>query len=208
MKECKCHLFADSMNCSWIPNPKRAPLSLSYRECGSTLKLIKMNFTKCQRTNHIGPKRVCHLTGNFLQKDLCMVAESPDALSTFRAPKAVKLPEKMEISEEGSNLVLKLMPLDVVIPSSVYYISYSICDKNLDMEYPIGDQSKTIPYDKSCQYKFRYQARFTRYSLQFYSDWSEEFVYGSTDRTLTVVAVVIPIIVSVCVILSCVCFRR
>ncbi|XP_033839646.1 uncharacterized protein LOC117386397 [Periophthalmus magnuspinnatus] len=212
VEDFKCYLSSNSMDCSWIPT-RIFNFSLSYRECGSKPELLKKGFEKCDQLGWSGRRQVCHLKGNFLQKELCMVASTSDAINTFRAPKALKLPKKMEISEEGPNLKLKLMPLQVQISSYLYNICYSVCDKpRICLEYQMESQMEEkhikIPYDKSCQYKFWYKVRTDPSAIEIYSDLSEEMVYGSTDRTLTVVAIVIPIIISLCVILSCICFRR
>ncbi|XP_072315078.1 uncharacterized protein [Eucyclogobius newberryi] len=127
MTDFKCYLSISHMDCSWTQDPNLSVLYLSYRECGQT---VSEQSKKCvPQTNLKGPRTVCRLEGNFLQKDLCIVAFTQNGTSTFKAPKALRLPKKMKISEEGTNLVLMSMPLEVEISSSFYNICYSVCDK-------------------------------------------------------------------------------
>uniref|UniRef100_A0A8C6UDW5 Uncharacterized protein n=1 Tax=Neogobius melanostomus TaxID=47308 RepID=A0A8C6UDW5_9GOBI len=201
-RDFKCFLYESNMNCSWTSDPS-SPVRLIYRECGPG-----QDFKECNLTNNSGPRTVCQLSGNFLQKDLCMSATTSNGISTFKAPKVLTLP-KMTISEVGINLVLTWAPLEVEVSNPLCNICYSVCDEPRTCQgHSLQKGPFPIPYDKSCQYKIQYQIRTGPYSTEIYSDWSEEITYGFTDRTPTVVAIVIPIIVSACVILSCICFRR
>lgn len=203
VRDFKCYLSTDDFICSWTRGPS-LPESLFYNFCGPNTKLIQCNITyKSER------KGVCHLSGDFLQKELCMVAITPNGVSTFKAPKGLILPN-MTIKEEESKLVLTWAPLAVQIDCSIYNICYSGCGNDkICQDHNLLAGPLKIPYDKSCQYKFRYRAQTTApYCSEISSDWSEEMVHGFTDWTVTVVAIVIPVFVSACVILSCICFRR
>uniref|UniRef100_A0AAV2M1P4 Uncharacterized protein n=1 Tax=Knipowitschia caucasica TaxID=637954 RepID=A0AAV2M1P4_KNICA len=180
------------------------------KDCGTKTELLN-EFKTCDRTYESGSRRGCALRGNFLQRDLCLVASSPNAVCTFRAPKAFRPPEKMQISEKGNSLILTVKPPEVEIPdNSRYNICYSACDGHkMCEEPPVETKSMEIliPYSKGCVFRVQHQT-YTPDTTPIYSDWSEEVEYGWTDWSLTIVAIVIPIIVSLSVIVSCICFRR
>lgn len=202
----KCYLSNSDLNCSWISDPA-SPVTLFYRDCDTTPGLREKKLSNCTKLYTDGNRKGCHLIGGFLQRKLCMVAKSPKGISTFKAPKAVKLPH-MKISEEGTTLTLTFEPLVVSRECSYYNICYSVCDGPIQCNELWQNTLPIVPYVKSCQYKFRYRVQTIKECEAIYSDWREEIIPGSADRTMTVVTVLIPIIVSACVILSCICFRR
>lgn len=203
----KCYLSDSDMNCSWISDPS-SPVSLFYRDCGETPEILKTPFSTCSQTYKSGQRTVCHLRGDFLQKDLCMLTTSSKGNSTFKPTKAVKTPN-VTISEEGTKLVLTFEHLAVAPHCFFMNVCSSVCNEPWQCkEHSKPDSPWTMPHNKSCQYKFKYRAQTLDACQAIDSDWSEETVYASTDWTMTVLAIVIPLVVSACVILSCICFRR
>lgn len=203
LEDFKCYMSDSSINLSWIANPS-SPMSLSYRQCETTPEPLE----KCDPVNSTGRTTECQMKGQFLQKDLCMVAETASERITFK-PKCVASSPEMNIIEDDSSLILTPTRLELTTSCWHYNICYSACSEPfLCKEYSM-QQNYRIPYDKSCLYELRYRARTNIFSCtDIRTDWSETITYSSKDWTLTVVAIVIPIIVSVCVILSCYCFRR
>lgn len=213
VKDFECYLSDSDMNCSWISDPL-SPVSIFSRQCGETPDLLKQGFSKCDSTSTSGRSRVCQLKGSFLQKELCMVANTTSTSSTFKAPKKLALPN-LNVTEEGTNLLLTFKPLKVKTSCSLYIICFRVCNTSAGCkDVPEKKGFLKIPYDKKCQYEFQYRVRTSDYCTGMYSGWSERITYGvtedpdPTDWTLKVVAILIPVIVSAFVILSCVCFRR
>lgn len=202
LPDVKCYLSNSDLNCSWVSD-QSSPVTLFYRNCDMTSEPLK----PCPKMYIDGGREGCHLTGGFLQSKLCMVAKRPKGISTFKARKVVRLP-KMNISEEGTTLTLNFEPIVVSSGCFFYNICYSVCDGPKQCKI-WQDTPPTVAYVKRCQYKFSYRVQTSEVCEHIDSDWSEEIIlHGSTDRTMTVVTVLIPIIVSACVILSCICFRR
>ncbi|KAM9836761.1 interleukin-13 receptor subunit alpha-1-like [Aulostomus maculatus] len=202
VKDFNCFLGVDYMNCSWIP---LAPnLTLSYRSCGRSKELRD---TVCKQPYTSGSRSGCHLSG--VMTDLCILVRTEGEKSTFRPSLVINSP-KLSI-EEGNNLMLRWTPPEVGQQCTwIYELCYKNCVEEKCLNHTTNKAD--VPYDTSCQYKFWSRAMTGSDCPLIHSNFSGALIYPETvepaDWSLTVVAVVIPIILSISVILSCYCFRR
>ncbi|KAK7910136.1 hypothetical protein WMY93_014820 [Mugilogobius chulae] len=201
----RCYWSEAALNCSWTRNPKFSPLSLSYIECGGFESCLDQKFQHCDQADLRGERPFCIFKGNFLQKELSMVASSPAGTVTFKGPIAFRLPG-VNVTENKSNAVLTFEKFDYR-EKAVYNICYSSCDNPW-----ICSERNEIPCGERCRYKFKYQVRTDQYATLISSDWSEE-IHGLCNGSrepdwILLVVIIVPLVLSFFVILSCICFRR
>ncbi|KAM3590551.1 uncharacterized protein V6R79_011750 [Siganus canaliculatus] len=200
----KCLIHSKVMNCSWIPKDPSQKLTVSYKACNErTLK-------QCEKPYNNERRNGCYLNedGSY---DVCVLVETETAMSTFKAVVGVP-PPKLEIHKEGHQLKLNWSYSETADRGNC---NYEVCYKEGNnpekcLNTTGKERSMKVPYDENCFYEFRLRTISSKFSREFSSD-SVFATYGvnrQPDRTLTVIAIVIPIILSICVILSCYCFRR
>ncbi|XP_068569689.1 interleukin-13 receptor subunit alpha-1-like [Cebidichthys violaceus] len=208
VKDIKCLITRTrELNCSWIPGNQ--PLKLSYRICGRTEELIKP-LRECVRPYVGAGRNGCYLIADGVKNDTCVLSETDAGLSTFRIAPMIDPPE-LSVREEGDGLKLSWMhPKFGKGCSWTYTVCFKKCihsEKCLDFT----TEPVVMPYDKSCRYEFRSSVKTDNYCKTIFSERGKVVSYGTnepTDETLTVVAIVLPVILSVCIFLSCYCFRR
>ncbi|XP_029310837.1 interleukin-13 receptor subunit alpha-1-like [Cottoperca gobio] len=209
VKDIKCLIYPKGMNCSWVPG--NHSVKVSYRICGSSEEHIK-GLKECDKPYSSGIRNGCHLNANAVKKEICMLVDTGDGLSTFK-PALVIPPPKLSITEEGDTLKLNWKHPEFGSCFWIYEISYKQCNEPKVWRNFSTSQGDTmeVAYDKKCLYEFQSRVRTGDNCKKITSDFGEVVHYGTNkapDKTLTVVAIVIPILLSVCIILSCYCFRR
>ncbi|XP_070849533.1 interleukin-13 receptor subunit alpha-1-like [Chaetodon trifascialis] len=210
VKDFKCFI-SNEMNCSWIPANRSLNLMLSYRTCGSLEESLK-GLKKCVRPYSSGERHGCVLHSDSPADSICILVESEAGMSTFK-PALVVPPPQLSISEHSGQLELSFTP--PLIGNSqcwMYNVCYNQCNQSMKcLTTSSGQTTLKVSYNKGCIYEFRSKVMTTEYCINASSSFSEAQLYAQNkppDGTLTVVAIVIPIILSVCIILSCYCFRR
>ncbi|XP_030017573.1 interleukin-13 receptor subunit alpha-1-like [Sphaeramia orbicularis] len=208
VEDFKCYINKSHLECSWKAVNPSQELSLSFRLCGQH----KAPINECDRIYTSGERTVCHIKNKkekFVQEDICMIATTDTGLSTFMIKYVLPSP-KMSISEDGSNLLLKIEESEVA-PAHCW--RYNVCYTECNTHKPCQESSENVikvPYDNHCRYEFRYEVRSDRSCVEMRSDWSDVVTYGDSnpDMMMTVVFIIVPVVLSACVILSCYCFRR
>ncbi|KAM4537186.1 interleukin-13 receptor subunit alpha-1-like isoform 2-T2 [Odontesthes bonariensis] len=206
VKNFKCVLEATKMNCSWIPVNPTENLSFIYRHCGKAESNTKiMEFNQPDRRENW---KVFTLKAKWRYQDICVVVQTEHSMQTFKPKFAIRTPQ-MEVKENGDYLTLTWASPDVGANCSWEYdVFYTICSKNDQLT---AREHAQIPHDKCCEYEIRYSVKTDKYCPLVSGDDSKSQVYGAKRHcldTATVVAIVIPVILFVCVMLSCYCFRR
>lgn len=206
VKDFKCLILSSKkFNCSWIPANLSQSLTFSYRPCGRYERGLKT----CKAPYRSGERSGCYLSNNTTE-DICVLMETDAGMSTFKA-KLELPPPKVSIEEVGDHLSLRWAP--PVFGKSAcwtYEICFTQCDKPTKCPHT-QDSHFSTPYNKSCLYEFKIRVMAMEVCQNISSGFTERVSYGANkppDGTLTVVAIVIPVILSICVILSCYCFRR
>ncbi|XP_071370056.1 interleukin-13 receptor subunit alpha-1-like [Centroberyx affinis] len=213
----KCFLYSsDVMNCSWIPENQFPDLEVFYKLCGYP----KEKLSKCEHLYSNGMRKGCHLKGNLSTEAVCiLVRGTSDGATvlhnTFKRKPSLHVrtpPPKLTITEQGDELTLSWTAPDIGKQRCwTYIINYSTCDESREDRIVEKQLSMTLSYDKRCLYKFQIRANFAEKCGKGESLISEVVSYGRDeppDPSLTVAVIVIPAILSVCVILSWYCFRR
>ncbi|KAI4808252.1 hypothetical protein KUCAC02_000317 [Chaenocephalus aceratus] len=204
LKDTKCIVYTEGMNCSW--KSTHQPFNLSYRTCPEeNLKPLRT----CDRPYSGAERSGCYLKYDEFKErkvDLCIHVETEAGWSTFK-PRFVVPPPKLIIKEEKDDLRLEGEHQLIGECKWNFTVCYTRCNKPEVCISKVGPSE--IRYDKDCLYEFRSRTE-SRY-CDLASDFSDVVKYGSNkppDQTLMVVAIVVPIILSVCIILSCYCFRK
>ncbi|XP_030578571.1 interleukin-13 receptor subunit alpha-1 isoform X1 [Archocentrus centrarchus] len=199
----KCSLEHDRMKCSWRPADDSLKLKVSYRTSKE-----KDNIRACAGSSS-HEENVCYLNISTFEF-IYVLVEAETGLSTLRPEFETPLPD-MIITESGSELILTIPHPGPAVGNC--NLNYNICITECSKVKPCQIYTanpQLIPYNKNCEYKIKYSLRTDSYCVPVYSDPKVVF-HGKNrtpDETLTVVAIVVPIILSACVILSCYCFRR
>ncbi|KAI9538202.1 hypothetical protein NQZ68_017935 [Dissostichus eleginoides] len=207
LKDTKCIIYTEGMNCSW--NSTHQPFNFSYRTCPEeTLKPLRV----CDRPYSSAERSGCYLKDyKFKERkfDVCIHVETEAGWSTFK-PRFVIHPPKLIIKEGKDDLRLEWEHQSIGVCEWNFTVCYTRCKKPEVCRS--GGPSVLIAYDKDCLYEFRSRTEtIGHYCHKVTSDFSDVVKYGSNkppDQTLMVVAIVVPIILSVCIILSCYCFRK
>ncbi|KAA8582425.1 hypothetical protein FQN60_006489 [Etheostoma spectabile] len=189
VRDVKCLINATEMNCSWIPENK--PVHLFYRVRGNFSKGLK----KCDRPYSSAPRSGCYLKVNAVMSDIYILLDTGAGWSTFKPVLEIPSP-KLKISVVGDKFNLSWPP---PVVGKYFLWVYEVCYKKCNepkvcSNFITHGEPIQIHYDKRCLYEFQSRARTS----------ADE----PPDKTLVVVAIVVPIILSACIILSCYCFRR
>nr|XP_020471950.1 interleukin-13 receptor subunit alpha-1-like [Monopterus albus] len=213
VKDFRCLLDPSGMNCSWIPVNQSLNMSFSYRVYGRSEELIK-GLKRCAHPYSSGARN-----GYYLKiepnKTICISVCTEAGCGTFTPLLAVPSP-KLSINQEGGHLYLNWTPPEVGGGCDwIYEFCFTQCNEHRECQNVTvarGEMHATrVHYNERCLYKFQSRVFTSKYCPAISSDFSEVVTYGVNvppDMTGTVVAIVIPIVLSVCLILSCYCFRR
>ncbi|XP_037614575.1 uncharacterized protein LOC119481557 [Sebastes umbrosus] len=209
VKDIRCFTSLNERNCSWTPGSQS--FNLSYRICGAP---DNKRLETCDQPYSSATRNGCVLKAD-AGVDICVHVDFGNKSSSFKAKHEIHSP-KMSIREVGDHLNLSWTPPEIGIGCSwVYKVCYKRCKQPEVCRNQTIQQGEThqmqIIYDRSCRYEFKSKVSAGADCLTVSSDFSDVVHYGTNeppDETLTVVAIVIPIILSVCMILSCYCFRR
>ncbi|XP_031144387.1 interleukin-13 receptor subunit alpha-1-like [Sander lucioperca] len=200
VKDIRCLINSTGMNCSWRPGNQT--FTLSYRVYGNSPGEMK----KCDQPYSSG----CYLKVDAVN-DICVLLDTGAGRSTFKPAHEI-LPQKLSVTEEGDNLILSWPPPELCKNFWIYEVCYNKCNEpKVCLNFTTKGESGKMAYDKRCLYEFQSRAWTSHYCLPIFSGFGDVVTYGTNeppDGTLTVVAIVIPVILSACIILSCYCFRR
>ncbi|XP_034713257.1 interleukin-13 receptor subunit alpha-1-like [Etheostoma cragini] len=205
VKDFKCLINATGMNCSWSPENK--PMDL-YWVLGNFSKELK----KCDRPYSSALRSGCYLNVNAVNNDIYILLDTGAAFSTFKPVLEIPSP-KLNISAVGDKFNLSWPPPVVgTYCHWVYEVCYKKCNEpKVCLNFTPPGEPVQMPYDERCRYEFQSRARTSPYVKEIFSGFGDVVSYGTDkppDKTLMVVAIVVPIILSACIILSCYCFRR
>nr|XP_057923121.1 interleukin-13 receptor subunit alpha-1-like isoform X2 [Doryrhamphus excisus] len=212
VKDFKCLLQADKMDCYWIPIDPFVNLTLSYRICGDE---DIGGLQVCEEPYHRGVRNGCYLSTNFVNKDICMLLSSQAGISTFQ-PKRVVSPPTLSYSVDGNKLNLSWTTPEVLQDCSwVYELCYKGCSESHICEtfYIASGQPRKIAYDQSCSYELRSRVVKAEYCHEMDSDYSTKMIPAQTPGkspsvTLIVVAIVVPLVLCFVIFLLTYCIRR
>ncbi|XP_042368009.1 interleukin-13 receptor subunit alpha-1 [Plectropomus leopardus] len=209
LKDFKCVITSHHMNCSWSPGNQ--PFNLSYRMCGRSEEQMK-NLTVCDQPHSSGTRSGCYLKFDAVSNDVCMCVDTRAGRSTLK-PKLVIHSPKLSVREEEDYLTLSwTYPEFGERWCWRYEVCHRQCNKPVECKnFTSEEESLKMAYDRRCRYEFRSRVTTADYCKDVSSDFGDVESYGTNeppDQTMTVVSIVIPIILSVCIILSCYCFRR
>lgn len=200
----RCSFESNRTKCFWKPVSESVKLNISYRTSEKNDKIRACDGS----TSH--EKDVCYLNVYNALLEIYVLVETKTGRNTFK-PKIVTPLPKMNITEDKGELSLTWEhPGSAVGKCGLSYSLY-VTECNNVKTLHTKELHLNIPYNKNCQYKFRYRLQTDEYCIFLSSDLSEVITHGenrSPDEMLTVIAIVIPIILSACVILSCYCFQR
>ncbi|TNN46333.1 hypothetical protein EYF80_043482 [Liparis tanakae] len=215
VKDVQCFVNLDNetkakeMNCSWEPGDRA--LNLSFRTCGYTLRSI-VALKTCERPYGDARRSGCYLKADGVSNNVCALLESEAGLSTFRVAPMIDPPELSIGEEEG---VLKLswtLPPILKDHPRIFSVCYRKCGRaEVCQNYTTRGEPASMPYDRSCRYGLRSRVRTGPSVPPIFSRFGPVVFYGTdqpAEKTSLVVAVVLPLILSVCIFLSCYCFRR
>ncbi|KAF1380418.1 hypothetical protein PFLUV_G00163530 [Perca fluviatilis] len=208
VKDIRCLIDAAGMNCSWSPGNQS--FNLSYRVCDRSRDEMK----ECDRRYSGATRNGCYLEVDAVNDDICIMLELDTGARriTFKPEREILSP-KLSVSEVGGKFNLSWLPPDFLknVPWE-YEVCYKKCNEpKVCLNFPTTGEPGQMPYDKRCHYEFKSRARTSHYVKEIFSGFGDVVPYGTDeppDETLTVVAIVIPVILSACIILSCYCFRR
>uniref|UniRef100_A0A3P8TIY8 Interleukin 13 receptor, alpha 1 n=1 Tax=Amphiprion percula TaxID=161767 RepID=A0A3P8TIY8_AMPPE len=218
VKDFKCSIASSQTNCSWEPVSPSVDLKISYRICGIR---EENSLKKCHQFYRDGIRTGCLLQNDGQENNICVLAQNAAGLQTFQAKRVIPLP-KLNIRKDEDYLNLEWTSPDIGKACQLkYVVCYSECNRDKGcLEYrsvlnTLKHGPLPILYNKNCRYEFKFNATLEKYCPTIPSDSIAVECYGNntdsiqpSDGTLTVVAIVIPVILSVGVILSCYCFRR
>ncbi|XP_018529759.1 interleukin-13 receptor subunit alpha-1 [Lates calcarifer] len=198
-----CVLDRKGMNCSWIPVNSSLDMKLFYRYCGSSEER-RNGLKECVHPYKNG----CYLYAN--GTELCFLAVTELGQSTFKPSIVIPSP-KMSIREDKHNLHFNWTTPEVGVNCEwKYNLCFTQC-KEREQCLIVFKPKHRISYNENCRYEFRSRVLVDTNCQTMISDWSKAVTYGTNklpNRTLTVAAILIPIALFVCVILSCYCFRK
>lgn len=199
----RCSLESKRTKCFWKPVSESVKLNIFYRtEENDKIRACDGS------TSH--EKDVCYLNVNNLLFGIYVLVETETGRNTLK-PKFVTPLPKMNITEDKDKLSLTWEHPGPAVGKCG--LNYSVCVTECNNVKTLHTKERrlNISYNKNCQYKFQYSVQTDEYCISVSSDLSEVITHGenrSPDEMLTVIAIVIPIILSACVILSCYCFQR
>ncbi|XP_004080132.2 uncharacterized protein LOC101175438 [Oryzias latipes] len=182
--------------CTWNPTQK---LRIQYRHCGRFEEKLK----ECTPSDE---EYACSLNDTNDTQDVCVVVETDTQIYTFRAERAVRVPP-LHITEDKNKLLLTWTPSEVR-SVWVFDLWYKECNTSKYLQSSIPTQR--ISYDPCCIYEFHYRVYAPPELIYVSSVNSSVQTYGSAKcyNAGLVAAIVVPILLFFCVMLSIYCFRR
>ncbi|KAM8882427.1 interleukin-13 receptor subunit alpha-1-like [Synchiropus picturatus] len=208
LEDFKCVIAINKTNCSWIPESPDLKATLSYRICGESRELLNST-TECGEPYRGGQRNGCYLTGSIYIEDICMLLRTTQGSRTFR-PRLVMEPPKFTVTEEGDQLRVTWMQPGVLETCDwKYHLHYSVCKKEQDERESHG--SELLFYNEACRYEFKSRITGLIHCRRYRSDFGDVLSYGSNkppDQTSLVLAIMVPLALSICVLLLCTCLRR
>ncbi|XP_034021011.1 interleukin-13 receptor subunit alpha-1 [Thalassophryne amazonica] len=217
VKHIECVLYSSvDLNCSWIPVNPSLDLKLSYRLLSSNDKPLKV----CEQPYSSGREKGCSLRDAFLTDRVLLhlngTLDQAEWSSTFkRIPRfhVKPHPPKLSVTREGPKLKLNwTQPENWNCKSTcwIYRLCFTECGQ-LEGCQDVTDKEIMLNYVEHCRYDFKIGVMMSDTCGKGQSDFSEVVSYGADDRpdgSLVVAVVIIPVILSACIIVSCFCFRR
>ncbi|KAM9827576.1 interleukin-13 receptor subunit alpha-1 [Neosynchiropus ocellatus] len=208
LEDFRCVIGISKTNCSWIPESPDLNLTLSYRICGESEDLLE-SLTECGERYSGGRRNGCYLSGSIYKEDICMLLRTTQGSRTFR-PRLEMEPPKFTVTKEGDKLRVTWTQPEVLKTCDwSYHLHYSICEKpQVDRE---SSGSELLFYNEACRYEFKSRITGRIHCRRFRSAFGDVVTYGSNkppDQTFLVVAIVVPLALSACVLLLCNCMRR
>uniref|UniRef100_A0A3Q3ILS4 Fibronectin type-III domain-containing protein n=1 Tax=Monopterus albus TaxID=43700 RepID=A0A3Q3ILS4_MONAL len=199
VKDFRCLLDPSGMNCSWIP-------------VNQSLNIVSTFTTVLQKDISFSGARNGYYLKIEPNKTICISVCTEAGCGTFTPLLAVPSP-KLSINQEGGHLYLNWTPPEVGGGCDwIYEFCFTQCNEHrVSCHMEVLMHATRVHYNERCLYKFQSRVFTSKYCPAISSDFSEVVTYGVNvppDMTGTVVAIVIPIVLSVCLILSCYCFRR
>lgn len=208
VEDFRCVIHGNETDCTWTPVDPLLNLMLSYRICGKDLRSLH----QCSQFYSRGARTGCRLKVD-ARKEICILVETEAGMSTFRPKLEIPSPE-LSVTEEENQLRLVWKRPDTGKKCLWNYeLCHTQCSRSRECNNLTFDEEPSIkmPYDEMCRYEFQSRVRTEKYCPYISSDFCEVVTYGTNkppDRTQTVIAVVITIILCICVLLSCYCLRR
>ncbi|XP_028285484.1 uncharacterized protein LOC114451120 [Parambassis ranga] len=209
VKDFRCLIRNNLMSCSWTPAKAAIALNVTYRFCNQGhLKVCDQphsNSCVLEVVLEDDPLKV-------YPDEICVSVQTATEMSTFKITFEVDIP--MYITESGGYINLEWEPPEIGKTCWTYNVSYRECNKQKDpITYTPGHNNHSlqdIPYNRNCHYEFEYSISTKAHCPKLIGiPGSASYgINASPDQTMTVIAIVIPIILSACVFLSCFCFRR
>uniref|UniRef100_A0A3Q3LA76 Interleukin-13 receptor subunit alpha-1-like n=1 Tax=Mastacembelus armatus TaxID=205130 RepID=A0A3Q3LA76_9TELE len=213
VKDFECLLDSAGVNCSWITADQSVSSVLSYSICGVSDEPVK-DVKMCDQPYSSGMRNGCymlyvHQNSQSRYLNLCILMNTTLGWTTFKPEFVISSP-KLSITQEGDYLYLNWIPPNFQSSCTWRYkFCFEECSNTI---IEVGEPNVTrVPYNDRCLYRFNSSVSTTKYCPHLTSTLSEVVTYGTNkppDATMVVTAIVIPLILSVCFILSCYCFRR
>ncbi|XP_072542959.1 interleukin-13 receptor subunit alpha-1 [Salminus brasiliensis] len=200
------------MNCTWSLTSESPDLQLFYNSGsgGSQNPCVSYIGSGLIRTG-------CHLHGEeFLNDSYHFLVNGTHNDAFFQnlfkiEPKQlVKIPPlKLNITTDQKRIYFQSSSPDFQPVCWVYHFYYTKCDEG-EKSISGMDSRQSLEYDESCSYRGRVKAIYSSYCGKGESDISEPVYYGvNRDPNWTLkVALITPVIVSCCLIVALVLFRR
>uniref|UniRef100_A0A4W4ENN2 Type I cytokine receptor cytokine-binding domain-containing protein n=1 Tax=Electrophorus electricus TaxID=8005 RepID=A0A4W4ENN2_ELEEL len=201
-----CIYYSDKkMNCSWNFLSNISDLQFHYG-------VLRERFSQRPCTSYItsGPlKTGCHMHSDDIAEKMCLIinrtTEHDPTNSFVIEPREIvkPWPPKLKIIREGEYLHFQSSTPDFQPHCWQHMYMYSKCKEK------VRPSLLRVPYDEACRYTVRVQANYSPYCGKGASDWSEPEYYDvDPNWPLMVAVIVIPVIVSCCLITALVLFKR
>ncbi|XP_008285385.1 interleukin-13 receptor subunit alpha-1-like [Stegastes partitus] len=211
VKDFKCSIGSSPTNCSWEPVSPSRDVDITYR------LQVEHNHQihRCHQFYSDGLRDGCSLETDAQDQLFYVLAENEAGWQTFKPKRVVPLP-KVSFKEDEDTLHLEWTRRDNLKTCHfIYMVCYSECNQHKHCKEVRNDRTSVTAFDKSCRYEFKFNFTTNPHCPEISSDGVGVAFYGNntgsrklSDGALTVVAIVIPVILSIGVILSCYCFRR
>ncbi|XP_053272489.1 interleukin-13 receptor subunit alpha-1 [Pleuronectes platessa] len=221
VKDFKCLYTTEGFNCSWIPVALNPNLEISYRACVSDPNNNE-SLKAGDRPYITGARNSCYwpVAQGTKYDEICIYIESKIGWSYFQ-PIIGPASPVLTITEDTDRLKLTWSSPEFQNDCIwKFEFCYTECEKAEQCRihtYKLSDQNETLSpqnemlYNRDCRYEFRSRLTTRENCPKLVSDWSEIVTHGvnkTPDQTLPLVAIIIPIILFVCILLACYCFRR
>ncbi|XP_016528779.1 uncharacterized protein LOC103140603 isoform X1 [Poecilia formosa] len=210
VKDFRCFYLSNGSKCFWTPVDPSEDLKVYYRSRGKEKKDIQ-SLKVCEAFKMEG-RNSCSLKLE-KRRNIFVLVENETRMNTFEPKMEIYVP-KMSINETEKYLHLTWRK-PAVGPDGAwrFCVWYKECGNNKPPRCYEFSQRRTvsIPYNKCCRYEFQYNISTNKFNEDLSSDTSEVILHGTTSFCISsanVVAIIIPIIVCFCVILSIYCFKK